>query len=308
MVVDGRRPLPRQYVFSPRKIFYRGEKVGRADSPTDLPLSPLDPFSFRAISFEFRTRAPCLPLLYYSISIRNSKFHRVHLGNARAGRTIGDNVGEAIHFPPGPSRFPAREGIGETRGAAFREAREQERGKETERGGTRAGSCNFIKAPSPDISNKTSIAENRVTSWSHQGRLFRELFPTWKEKPVISGNEEAGRERGQLLTSLDFIPPSNFPGGIECQDARLGEKEKGRKERERNLHPYSILIFSRETKLRSIYILREIGEKSVADLLIDATRGLEEVTPPTPCSRNKLQGWFHSRNRFTRPLPTKYTN
>lgn len=185
-MVDGRRPLPRQYVFSPRKIFYRGEKVGRADSPTDLPLSPLDPFSFRAISFEFRTRAPCLPLLYYSISIRNSKFHRVHLGNARAGRTIGDNVGEAIHFPPGPSRFPAREGIGETCGAAFREAREQGRGKETERGGTRAGSCNFIKAPSPDISNKTSIAENRVTSWSHQGRLFRELFPTWKEKPYRS--------------------------------------------------------------------------------------------------------------------------
>ena len=35
---------------------------------------------------------------------------------------------------------------------------------------------------------------------------------------------------------------------------RTRGKEKGRRGRERNLHPYSILIFSRETKLRSIYI------------------------------------------------------
>lgn len=48
-------------------------------------------------------------------------------------------------------------------------------------------------------------------------------------------------------------------------------KKKKEEKRERNLHSYSILIFSRETKLRSIYILREIGEKSVAGLLIDAT-------------------------------------
>lgn len=183
MVVD---PSPGNMSFPRGKYFIGGRKL----AVRILQRIFLFLLLIHSPSVQFRSNfghaSPCLPLLYYSISIRNSKFHRVHLGNARAGRTIGDNVGEAIHFPPGPSRFPAREGIGETRGAAFREAREQGRGKETERGGTRAGSCNFIKAPSPDISNKTSIAENRVTSWSHQGRLFRELFPTWKEKPYRS--------------------------------------------------------------------------------------------------------------------------
>lgn len=89
----------------------------------------------------------------------------------------------------------------------------------------------------------------------------------------------------------------------------LGGKRK-RKKREREKSPplFDPNFFTRNQTSKYIYILREIGEKSVAGLLIDATRGLEEVTPPTPCSRNKLQGWFHSRNRFTRPLPTKYTN
>lgn len=107
------------------------------------------------------------------------------------------------------------------------------------------------------------------------GTIIPRIIPNLEREtlPVISGSEEAGRERGQLLTSLDFIPPSNFPGGIECQDARLGEKEKGRKEREKSPLLFDPNFFTRNqtSKYIYIYILREIGEKSVAGLLIDAT-------------------------------------
>lgn len=88
------------------------------------------------------------------------------------------------------------------------------------------------------------------------GTIIPRIIPNLEREtlPVISGSEEAGRERGQLLTSLDFIPPSNFPGGIECQDARLGEKEKGRKEREKSPPLFDPNFFTRNQTSKYIYI------------------------------------------------------
>lgn len=205
----------------------------RIPSNADPPSFSLIFSSFRAISFEFRTRVPFSGAVYpyyiipFRYVIRNSI---LFILETREEGQLGTTSRRGDPFPAGSLATSSQGGVGgleenSWRRFPYHDPPRVSRGNREE--GTKAkrnaGSSNFIKAPSssplPDISNKTSIAENRVTSSSHKGRLFRELFPTWRALPretLRTGHFRkcAGRERGQLLTSLDFILPSpffNFP-------------------------------------------------------------------------------------------------
>lgn len=196
----------------------------RIPSNADPPSFSLIFSSSRAISFEFRTRVPFSGAVYpyyiipFRYVIRNSI---VFILETREEGQLGTTSRRGDPFPAGSLATSSQGGVGgleenSWRRFPYHDPPRVSRGNREE--GTKAkrnaGSSNFIKAPSssplPDISNKTSIAENRVTSSSHKGRLFRELFPTLPRETLRTGHFRkcAGRERGQLLTSLDFILPS----------------------------------------------------------------------------------------------------
>lgn len=154
MVVDpssGNMSFPRENILS-------REKVGRADSvQRGSPFFLLDLFflscNFVRISDTRSVFGGRLPLLYYSISIRNSKFHPVHLGNAGGG-TIGDNVEARRSISRRVPRDLQPGGSRRTRGELVAPlpiprstscfAREQGRGNESE---AERGVIQFYKSP-----------------------------------------------------------------------------------------------------------------------------------------------------------------
>lgn len=162
-----------------------------------------------------------LPLLYYSILMRNSKFHRVFILETRGGRG-GQLEGQRgrrgeIHFPR-PWRFPAP-------------GREYEEGLELPYF-AKKGACGVIQfyksLPPSYISNKTKIGfvpsgDDCSANYSQPGT------PCLPRNFVVGGHFRkctAARKSGQLLTWLDFIPPPppflpllsfNFPGELNVK-------------------------------------------------------------------------------------------